>query len=321
MNNLKKYGFHDYLSPEFPSQIIVENTELCNYACVHCPHHSFEKSGKYSGRNLDLALHKKLIDEIARDGIGYCRYIRYAALGETLLHPNFIEMVEYAGKHSGVPLNITTNGLLLTEGKARRLLDAGVNTFDISIDAYSDKVYRKIRRKGDLLKVRANCLKLIEMIKNGKYKAKMIVSFVEQSLNRQEKNKFKEFWENNGADFVVIRPMHSASGSIKAAAREMRKNAPERTPCIYPWERLVLTSTGYLSYCPAEWEYKACIADFRTTTIKKVWQGAYMRALRKAHLKNDFSQFSFCKQCPDWSLTIWSKQGKNYAEMMQEIVK
>ena len=321
MNKSKQFGFHDYLRPEFPSQIIVENTELCNYACLHCPHPTFEKSAKYDGRNLDLGLHKKLVDEIALDGVGYCRYLRYAALGETLLQPDFIEMVEYAGKHAGVPINVTTNGSLLTGYKAQKMLDAGVSTFDISIDAYSNEVYRKIRRKGDLSKVRANCLNLIKMIKNGKYRAKMVVSFVEQPLNKKEKNGFRDFWEKSGADFVVIRPMHSASGSMKAAAREMKKHVPDRIPCIYPWERLVMTSSGFLSYCPAEWEYKACIADFRTTTIKKVWQGAYMRALRKAHMLNDFSRFSFCKQCPDWSLTVWPKQGKNYAEMMNEIMK
>jgi len=321
MSSLTRYGFCDYLKSEFPSQIIVENTERCNYACFHCPHQAFEKSGKYSGKDLDLSLHRKLIDEVASDGAGYCRYVRYAALGETLLDPRLVEMVDYAGKHSGVPLNITTNGLLLTEGRARRLLDAGVDTFDISIDAYHEETYRKIRSRGDLRKVRANCLKLIEMIKKGGRAAKMVVSFVEQPLNVNERNKFKEFWETTGADFVVIRPMHSASGSMKETARIMRENAQKRTPCVYPWERLVLTATGFLSYCPAEWEYKACIADFKTATIKDVWQGVKMRALRKAHLEGDFSKFPFCKQCPDWTLTVWPKQGMNYTSMMRDIIK
>jgi MoaA/NifB/PqqE/SkfB family radical SAM enzyme len=321
MDNSKKYGFYDYLSPEFPSQIIVDVTELCNYACIHCPHHIFEKSSKYSGSNLAIELHKKLINEIASDGKGNCRYIRYTGLGETLLHPNFIEMIEYAGKHAGVPINVTTNGLLLTRDKARKLLNAGVNTFDISIDAYLPETYRKIRRNGDLTKVRAHCLNLIKMIKTGKYQAKLVVSFVEQSINKDEKNRFKEYWEEAGADFVVIRPRHSASGSIKATARKMRKKAPKRTPCAYPWERLVLNPLGQASYCPAEWEYQANFADFRVHTIKEIWQGKFMNKLRKAHLKNDFSQFSFCKQCPDWSLTVWPNQGKNYAKMMQEMAK
>jgi len=321
MSNLTQYGFYDYLKSEFPSQIIVENTECCNYACSHCPHHAFEKSDKYGGRSLSLELHKKLVDEIASDGAGYCRYIRYAALGETLLQSDLIKMVAYAGKHSGVQLNVTTNGLLLSEQKAQRLLDAGVDTFDISIDAYYEETYRKIRLKGDMDKVRANCLRLIKMIKNGKYNSKTVVSFVEQPLNMNEKDKFKEFWENAGADFVVIRPMHSASGSMKETAQKMRRDAPKRTPCAYPWERLVLTAKGFLSYCPAEWEYKACIADFRSSTIKKVWQGTKMRALRKAHLNGDFSKYPFCGQCPDWSLTVWPEQGKNYAKMMKDIMR
>ncbi|MCK9614358.1 MAG: radical SAM protein [Candidatus Omnitrophica bacterium] len=321
MGNLKQYGFYDYLRSEFPSQIIVENTELCNYSCIHCPHHIFEKSSKYRGRNLDLSLHKKLIDEIASAGKGYCQYIRYAALGETLLQSNFIEMIEYAGKYSGALLNITTNGLLLTEKKAYSLLNAGVNTFDVSIDAYSEKVYRKIRKNGDLIKVRNNCLKLIKIIKRGKYKAKMIVSFVEQPFNHKEKNKFVKFWKNAGANFVVIRPMHSASGSIKEIAQKIRKNAQKRTPCIYPWERLVLNPRGLVSYCPAEWGYQGCFADLRKTTIKKIWQGSFMERLRKAHLENNFSKFPFCRQCPDWRLVIWPGRGRNYSEMMEKIVK
>jgi MoaA/NifB/PqqE/SkfB family radical SAM enzyme len=319
MNNLKQYGFHDYLSPEFPSQIIVDVTELCNYACIHCPHHIFEKSSKYSGKNLDLGLHKKLIDEIATDGKGYCRYIRYTGLGETLLHPNFVEMIKYAAKYAGAPINVTTNGLLLTKDKARKLLDAEVNTFDISIDAYFPETYRKIRRNGDLSRVRNNCLNLIKMIKVGGYKAKLVVSFIEQPLNENEKNKFKEFWKNNGSDFVVIRPMHSASGSIKAVAKKMKEYEQKRRPCLYPWERLILSPTGKIGFCPAEWKYKAEIANFNKATIKAIWQGSFMQSLRKAHLNNDFTEHRFCGQCPDWAVTRWPLDGRNYSSMMQEL--
>jgi sulfatase maturation enzyme AslB (radical SAM superfamily) len=315
------YGFHDYLRPEFPSQIIVDVTEKCNLACAHCPHHLFERSKNYGGRHLDQSLHKKLIDEIASDGKNYCRYIRYTGLGETLLHPKFVEMIEYASKYCEVPLNVTTNGQILTEERAKRLLDAGVDIFDISIDAYSAETYRKIRRKGDLSKVRTNCLRLIKTIHTHKYKTKLIVSFVEQPLNKNESLKFKSFWENCGADFVVIRPLHSASGAVKKIAQKMKEHLSERRPCLYPWERLILNPLGRISYCPAEWKYQACFADFRVTTIKDIWQGDFMRALRKAHLRNDFSNFSFCRQCPDWSLTVWPTQGKNYARMMQEIME
>ena len=32
------FGFNGYLSQGFPSQIIVDLTEFCNLACIHCPY-------------------------------------------------------------------------------------------------------------------------------------------------------------------------------------------------------------------------------------------------------------------------------------------
>jgi MoaA/NifB/PqqE/SkfB family radical SAM enzyme len=93
------YGFQKHLSSKFPSQIIIDATQFCNLACIHCPHPTFIKTDAYSGTHLDVDLHKKLIDEIATDGLGICQYVRYTANGETLIHPKFDEMIEYAGKY------------------------------------------------------------------------------------------------------------------------------------------------------------------------------------------------------------------------------
>lgn len=208
-----KYGFQKHLSSEFPSQIIVDSTQFCNLACIHCPHPNFVKTDAYSGSHLDIELHKKMVDEVATDGFGICQYIRYTANGETLIHPKFDEMIEYAGKYCKTRINITTNGVLLTGKKAKKLLEAGVNVFDISLDAFSDETYSKVRVKGDLSKVRANVLNLITLIKERNYDAKLVVSFVEQPLNSHETKQFEDFWNKAGADFVVIRRLHSAGGA------------------------------------------------------------------------------------------------------------
>lgn len=318
-----KYGFQKHLNSEFPSQIIVDSTQFCNLACIHCPHPSFIKTDAYSGSHLDIELHKKLIDEIATDGLGICQYIRYTANGETLIHPKFDEMIEYAGKYSKTRINVTTNGVLLTDKKSKKLLDAGVNVFDISLDAYSDETYSKVRVKGDLSKVRPNVLNLIKLIKEGSYDAKLVVSFVEQPLNMHETKQFEDFWKNAGADFVVIRRLHSAAGAkdgIKSKMEEGLKNV-ERKPCLYPWERLVVTPEGDLGFCPAGWTGESHFIDFNKTTIKEAWQSKFMNSLREAHLSNNYKGFDFCKQCPDWIHTKWpDEQGKNYSDMMQELV-
>ena len=317
-----KYGFQKNLSSEFPSQIIVDSTQFCNLACVHCPHPNFIKTDAYSGAHLDIELHKKLIDEVATDGLGICQYIRYTANGETLIHPKFDEMVEYAGKYSKTKINVTTNGLLLTENKTKKLLDAGVNIFDISLDAYRDETYAKIRVKGDLSIVRPNVLKLIKLIKEGNYNAKLVVSFVEQPLNKHETKQFEEFWNNTGADYVVIRKLHSAAGAKDGIKSKMNENFHKisRKPCLYPWERLAITPEGDLSFCPTDWKSKSDFIHYSKTSIKEAWHSDFMNRLRKAHLINNYDEFDFCKQCPDWIHTKWPEEGRSYSNMMKEII-
>ncbi len=320
MNSNTKYGFQAHLSPEFPSQIIVDVTEYCNLACIHCPYEEFSKSDFFEGRHLDPALNKKLVDEVATDGKGICKFLRYTAQGDPLIHPNIIEMIECAGKDSGAAINITTNGKILNEKRAKALLAAGVNVFDISIDAYSPETYAKIRKKGNLKATRSNVLKLIDLINKGEYECKVVVSFIEQSLNRHEIDDFEKYWNNTGASYVVVRRMHSCAGAKGGVAEEMRAKCQDRKPCLYPWERLVLSPTGQIGFCPADWQYEAKITNFRMKSIKEIWQGEFMQKLREAHLNNDFSQYPFCSQCPDWAAVRWPSEGRAYSNMMQELI-
>ena len=96
------YGFYGRLSAEFPSQIIVDATEVCNLACVHCPHPDFKKSEHYRARYLPTGLNAKMVDEVRHYGKKKTQYIRYTSNGEPLVHPNIYDMLEYSVQHSGV---------------------------------------------------------------------------------------------------------------------------------------------------------------------------------------------------------------------------
>jgi hypothetical protein len=230
-------------------------------------------------------------------------------------------MLEYAGQHSGVAVTLTTNGKTLDERKAERLLNTGVDVVDISIDAFSPETYAKIRVGGNLNVTRANVLNLIEKSKRGSAKTKIVVSYVEQPLNRNETADFERFWKDSGADDVVIRRMHSCSGAMAELAEKARKAAAlePRRPCVYPWERIVLNPAGDLTFCPSDWVHGAVIADYRTTTIYEAWHGEFYRDLRNAHLANTFDRHPFCGQCPDWKNTVWPGEGRSYANMMEDL--
>ena len=316
-----EYGFHGRLTENFPSQIIVDVTEVCNLECVHCPHPEFKKSEYYEARYLDPELNARMVDEVREHGQGATQYIRYTSEGEPLIHPKGYEMIEYAARNSGVYVTLTTNGTIMNEKRTRKLLDSGVHMIDISIDALNPETYAKIRVKGDLEVTRANVLNLIKWIKQSGSPTKVVVSFVEQPQNTAEAAPFEKFWKEQGVDYVVIRRLHSGAGAVINVASIMRKEHSNlaRRACVYPWERVVLNPRGHLAFCPADWTHGSTVIDYRTTTIRETWSGQFYADLRKAHLTNNYSKHGFCGQCPDWKQTRWPTEGRAYADMIEEL--
>lgn len=312
-------AFGKYLSAVFPSQINVDATMFCNLACIHCPYETVTKLKGKGRQNLSVDLHTKLMDEIATAGKGHCRFIRYTGDGEPLLHPHLAEMVAYAYKRTGLSINVTTNGMLLTEARARALIEAGVAVFDVSIDAHSQEVYGQVRVKGEI-DVTYECThRLIRLAKEYGGRSKVMVSFVRQPLNMHEADAFEAYWKAAGADFVVMRNLHSCAGNVPDMAQTMWAEAPSpRKPCLYPWERMVIKADGELTYCPADWKHIANIGNYADTTMAEIWQGPEMTALRQAHLSGDFSKHGFCGGCPDWSVIKWPHEGRSYATVMHE---
>lgn len=315
-----QYRFRDRLTESFPSQVVVDITEVCNLACIHCPHPDFKVSPHYSNAFLDPSLNAKMVSEVANAGKGKTLYIRYTSNGEPLVHPRSYEMIQDAVDRSGTFVTITTNGTTLNEKRMRKLLESGVHLIDISIDAFHEDTYAKVRVNGDLATTRGNVLNLIRWNRDAGGAARIVVSFVEQAANAGEADDFERYWREQGASYVVIRRQHSSAGAVVNIAGRMREmlGQAERRPCLYPWERITLNPRGELAFCPQDWTHGSALADYRDTTIESLWQGEAFRKLREAHLTNNFANHAFCGQCPDWSVTRWPGEGRVYADMIEE---
>lgn len=321
MNDIE-YGFYGRLNKEFPSQIIVDITERCNYACIHCQHKQFIKSNYYRGLNMKKEINTKLVQEVKRDGKNITQYIRYSSNGEPLLHPLAYDFMLEAIREAGVPVTLTSNGSCINHEEMGILFNEGLHLIDISIDAYFPNTYKKIRVGGELTKVVENVKKMIAYRNNNHLKTQIIVSYIEQPLNFNETQNFKDFWSEQGVDYIVIRPLHSNAGSLKDIAKTLWSLPTlKRKPCVYPWERVCLKPDGTLHFCPASWGEEGYIADFTKTSIKEIWTSKIYNDLRNAHLQSEFINFPMCEQCPDWMHIRWENEGRSYATMIEESLK
>jgi MoaA/NifB/PqqE/SkfB family radical SAM enzyme len=130
------------------AQLIV--TRRCNLSCGYCS--EFDDFSP----PIPLAVLKERIDALHR-----LRVVNIALLGgEPLLHPDLIELVDYAQRQAEV--SITTNGFLLSDELVDRLNDAGLGNLQVSIDrltpdksGYVQKSLKSVAPKLRRLRVRA----------------------------------------------------------------------------------------------------------------------------------------------------------------------
>jgi heme b synthase len=124
--------------PNTLRMVAWEVTRSCNLACVHC--RASALCGPYSGE-LDTAGCKKLLDEIA----AFSKPVVILTGGEPLLRPDIFEIADYGNK-KGLRMVMATNGTLVTEEIARKLVDVGIMRVSISIDGLNAESHDKFRK-------------------------------------------------------------------------------------------------------------------------------------------------------------------------------
>ena len=137
-----------------PSRLYVECTAACNISCNQacCAPETGITRTRQAGM-LDFDLFTRVIDE-AGPSLGRVDFFNY---GEAFLHKRAVEMCEHIKtKFPHIYLYTSTNGLALTEEKARRLAHSGIDEVTFSIDGASQDTYVQYRQRGDFGKALAN---------------------------------------------------------------------------------------------------------------------------------------------------------------------
>ncbi|HZU86438.1 MAG TPA: radical SAM protein [Anaerolineaceae bacterium] len=136
-------------TPAVLSRVYVEPTNLCNLDCRTCMRHVW-----------DEALGTMEADTFARILHGVKQFlpiptIFFGGFGEPLAHPQILEMIS-AAKGIGAEVELITNGILLTEEVARRMIAVGLDRLWVSIDGATPQSYADVRLGDALPQVLAN---------------------------------------------------------------------------------------------------------------------------------------------------------------------
>lgn len=295
------YGFESDDCGTFPTYVMLDITNRCNAACIHCPQ-SVGFPGMENTTFASLEKIKALLDECEGRPVDF---LRITADGEPLLHPGIYDIIAMATRTNIKSVGLTTNGSAMNEANSARLLDAGLHVVDVSLDAASPESFAKIRVGLSYERTIENLKTLIRMRDERKHPLKIMVSFVKQPDNAHEEDAFRKMWEPV-VDMVLFRDFHTNVNATPEAKAEAEAAETFRWPCPHVFRRTVLGYDDGLKFCPIDWRGGSVLQQYGTEPLEAFWQGDAYHALRMVHLNNSFSKDSYCGPCGDWKATPWS---------------
>lgn len=135
-----------------PETLVWDITFRCNLKCTHC--YNAEKYGYGQpdyGRgftNLSLAECRDVVNWAREAGLIHIHLLG----GEPLSRPDLPEIIRYATQE-GLAVTLTSNGTLVTEKLANRLIDSGLEQISISLDGGTAETNDSIRGSGTFARI------------------------------------------------------------------------------------------------------------------------------------------------------------------------
>ncbi|MEW5938074.1 MAG: radical SAM protein [Chloroflexota bacterium] len=211
------------------TKVYIEPTVACNLDCITCFRNAWEQPiGRMSEETFE-----RFFAGLRR--LSPRPDVYFGGVGEPLFHPKTIEWIQRV-KELGVKAELITNGTILNEKIARRLIDAGLDLLWVSIDGATPESYEDVRLGAELPLVLENMRRLFRMRKGGHFPQPEIgVAFVAMKRNINDLPKIIQMGHTFGARYYSVSNVQPATPDLqddRLYTRTMRNIAYLPSPVL-----------------------------------------------------------------------------------------
>lgn len=291
INRLKllvSYWKRDVAPKGLPVEYIVETTAKCNLYCPMCPREVIPQPKADMSDETFLRL--------VNQARGTAEHMMLIGLGEPFLDPKIFDRITYCEQH-GISTLISTNGTLLTEEVADRLLRTPLRHITLSFDGASKETYERYRKGAKFELVLKNLVRFCRMKHERKARIHVVVQMVKMDGNAHEVDDFIRFWSAvPGVDQVRIKE------------DETRLLAPDsghppehwKYPCHYLWR-----GPAYVKYNGDV--YPCCqsyalggrpIGNINQQSLEEIFNSHEIQRMRQLHACQRAGEIDICSRCP-----------------------
>jgi sulfatase maturation enzyme AslB (radical SAM superfamily) len=274
-------GTMECLRGRFPPVVRIETTNACNARCTICPHGRMQRPIA----RMEEPLYCGLIDQCARHG---CREVHLHNFGEPLLDKNLEDRIAYAKRRGIRKVKIFSNGSLLTEHRARGLIQAGLDEIKVSFDGATREEFEAIRTPLQFDAVVENVTRLAALRRDARAPLRISVNCCSTGDRAGTMQMLSQV-----VDHFYFDKIHQWGIGTPADGRFR-----PRRPCSRLWRTLTVLADGRVALCCLDYEgrHELGRAD-RGDALAEIWNGPAYRAVRRLHRTARQEEIELCRCC------------------------
>ena len=306
----------------YPTGLMLELGNVCNLRCIICP-----REYQY-GKQMDIGFMpiekaKSIIDET----YPYLTSIGLTGLGETLLYPNLLEILQYIkAKKPSIQTTISTNANFVGFVEKMLPLLPFLDSIQFSVDGIG-KVYETVRPNTDFSVIKANIKEIVSKSKHNEFMVNTVITrenyhnlvqvieFANEvgikyvnfnrinlaSIPEQREQYTDFFYGNEYAEVVKTLDEYKKKNAGVSFSGYLSGQKSQFRDCGFVWNHHYITWDGYFVPCcakpfPKEMNFGNVFENgvFNTINSKKA------QAFRRMWQQNEAPEF--CKYCNNINL-------------------
>jgi radical SAM protein with 4Fe4S-binding SPASM domain len=270
-----------------PVEYIVETTAKCNLYCPMCPRETHPQPKE----DMADAIFTQLVDQSGKSG----EHMMLIGLGEPFLDPAIFDRIEYCARHN-ISTLLSTNGVLLDEDRAVKLLDSHLEHITLSFDGSTPQSFEYYRKGAKFGRVRDNFVRFARLKQERQSKIQVVVQMVRMEKNASEADDFIRFWSAvPGVDQVRVK--NDETNVLQPDAQH--SPGDWKHPCHYLWRGPVYVKHNGDVYpcCQSYMLNGEPIGRIGDQPLTEIIDSPAMRHLRRMHIGGRAGEIDMCARC------------------------
>lgn len=297
----KVFNFCD--NPPLPKSLNIELNNSCNHSCVFCPFHGKFAPNTPKPAVLSADVVKRILDNAKDLGIGE-KEVGFYLAGEPFLYRDLAEVIAYAKKLKYKYTFLTSNGAFATPDKMRDVLDAGLDSIRISINAADRETYKTIHGKDDFERVVENVKYMAGYIKQHDLQVATSISCVITKKTIGIQSEIKDIFGDFFDDILFIPVMLNRLNCDDEFVEEYQlvddSDAEINTDFVCPilFDTMYINANMEVVPCCEAYDSNCVFYDLKSDLdLNKAWNSEGYQKYRNIFLRGETDENTLCKTC------------------------